>query len=255
VYVVHDGRTFTSAADAQFLLRSVDELWRRVNERNAWSNDEQKNTYRQHIESARSFYRNVMLLHPQDEIFNKTAPDNFRVRLRTTQGSVVMEMHRSWSPHGVDRFYNLVRNGYYDDARFFRIRDKDFVQFGIHGLPDVAQAWRDQRIADDPVVKSNVRGTVAFAMGNQPNDRTTQVYINLKNKPQLDDMGFSVMGEVIAGMDVADTLFSGYGESAAGGIRGGKQDVAFEGGNAYFDEHFPRLDSIVDAKITLVAAD
>ena len=195
-----------------------------------------------------------MLLHPQDEIFQEPAPDNFRVTLRTTQGSVVMEMHRSWSPHGVDRFYNLVRNGYYDDSRFFRIRDKDFVQFGIHGLPDVAQAWIDQRIADDPVLKSNLRGTVAFAMGTQPNDRTTQIYINLKNKPQLDNMGFAVMGEVIAGMDVADALFSGYGESAAGGIRGGKQDVAFEGGNTFFAEHFPQLDSIIDAKITHIAA-
>jgi len=255
VYVVHDGRSFTSAADAQFLLRSVEELWRRVDTRNAWFNEQQKNTYRQHVDSARSYYRNVMLLHPQHEIFHEKAPENFRVTLRTTQGSVVMEMHRSWSPHGVDRFYNLVRNGYYDDSRFFRIRDRDFVQFGIHGLPDVAQAWRDQRIADDPVLKSNLRGTVAFAMGTQPNDRTTQIYINLQNKPQLDEMGFSVMGEVIAGMDVADALFSGYGESAAGGIRGGKQDVAFEGGNAFFAEHFPQLDSIIDAQITHIAAE
>lgn len=255
VYVVHDGRSFTSAADAQFLLHSVDELWQRVDARNAWSNEQQKNTYRQHVDSARSYYRNVMLLHPQHEIFHERAPDSFRVAMRTTQGPIVMEMHRSWSPLGVDRFYNLVRSGYYDDSRFFRIRDKDFVQFGIHGLPDVAQAWRDQRIADDPVLESNVRGTVAFAMGTQPNDRTTQIYINLKNKPQLDDMGFAVMGEVIVGMDVADALFSGYGETAAGGIRGGKQDAAFAGGNAFFSESFPQLDSIIDAKITHVVAE
>ena len=254
VYVVHDGKPFTSAADAQFLLHSVDELWRRVNAKNAWLNEQQKSTYRQYVDSARSYYRNVILLHPQHEIFHEKAPENFRVTLRTTQGSVVMEMHRSWSPHGVDRFYNLVRNGYYDDSRFFRIRDKDFVQFGIHGLPDVAQAWRDQRIADDPALKSNVRGTVAFAMGTQPNDRTTQIYINLQDKPQLDDMGFAVMGEVIAGMEVVDALFSGYGESAAGGIRGGKQDAAFAGGNVFLSEYFPQLDSIIDAKITHVVA-
>lgn len=255
VYVVRDGKSYTSAADAQFLLHAVDELWRTVDARNGWFDDRQKTTYYRHIESARRYYRNVILLHPENDIFQGQAPERFRTILRTTKGSIVMELHRSWSPHGVDRFYNLVRGGYYNNTRFFRIRDKDFVQFGIHGSPDVSQAWRNQRIADDPVIRSNERGTVAFAMGTQPNDRTTQVYINLRDKPQLDGMGFSVMGEVIAGMDVADALFSGYGESAAGGIRGGKQDVAFDGGNAYFAEHFPQLDSIIDAVIINAAAD
>ena len=241
--------SFTSAADAQFLLHAVDELWRRVTARNSWFNEAQESRYRQYVDQARTYYQSVILMHPQDAVFQTPAPENFRVSLQTTAGSFVMELHRSWSPHGVDRFYNLVRNGYYNDTRFFRVRDKDFVQFGIHGLPDVARAWRDQRIADDPVMKSNVRGTVAFAMGYQPDDRTTQIYINLKDKPQLDDMGFAVMGEVIEGMDVADALYSGYGESAAGGIRGGKQDAAFEGGNAYFAEHFPELDSIIEARI------
>lgn len=249
VYVVHDGNTFTSVADASFLLQSVDELWRRVVARNAWFNESQKSTYRQFVENARSYYRNVILMHPKDQIFRNAAPEEFRVNMRTTKGSFVMELHRSWSPQGVDRFYNLVRNGYYDHSRFYRIRDKDFVQFGIHGNPIVAQAWRNQRIADDPVVESNVRGTVAFAMGYEPDDRTTQIYINLKDKPQLDELGFAVMGEVIEGMEVADALYSGYGESAAGGIRGGRQDVAFEGGNAYFDKHFPELDSIIEARI------
>ena len=249
VYVVRGGKSFTSVADASFLLHSVDELWRRVTARNFWFNEAQESRYRQYVDQARIYYQNVILMHPQDAVFQTPAPENFRVSLRTTKGSFVMELHRNWSPHGVDRFYNLVRNGYYNDTRFFRVRDKDFVQFGIHGLPDVARAWRDQRIADDPVMKSNVRGTVAFAMGYQPDDRTTQIYINLKDKPQLDDMGFAVMGEVIEGMDVADALYSGYGESAAGGIRGGKQDTAFEGGNAYFAEHFPELDSIIEARI------
>jgi homoserine O-acetyltransferase len=188
-------------------------------------------------------------MHPQDDVFEVRAPETFRVNLRTTEGLIVMELHRQWSPHGVDRFYNLVRNGYYDDSRIFRIRDRDFAQFGIHGKPEVAQAWRNQRIPDDPVEQSNVRGTVAFAMGTEPNDRTTQIYINLKDKSELDAMGFSVMGKVIEGMEAADALYSGYGESAAGGIRGGKQDVAFEGGNRFFDEHFPELDNIIDARI------
>lgn len=249
VYIVRNGNTYTSVADASFLLQSVEELWRRVAARNSWFNDAQKNTYRRYVDKARSYYENVILLHPKNEIFKHQAPDNFRVRLETTKGPVEMSLYRNWSPNGVDRFYNLVRNGYYNDARVFRIRDKDFVQFGIHGVPDVAQAWRDQRIADDQVVKSNNRGTVAFAMGAQPNDRTTQIYINLKDKSELDEMGFAVMGEVVEGMAVADALYSGYGESAAGGIRGGKQDVAFEGGNAYFAEHFPLLDSIIEARI------
>ena len=166
--------------------------------------------------------------------------------MRSTKGDILIELQRAWAPRGVDRFYNLARSGYYDDSRFFRIRDKDFAQFGIHGESAVAQAWRNERIADDPVVQSNRRGTVAFAMGTEPNDRTTQVYINLKDKTELDEIGFAVMGKVIDGMDVADSLYSGYGETAAGGIRGGKQDVAFEGGNDYFSGNFPELDSIIE---------
>lgn len=249
VFIVHDGNTYTSVDDASFLLESVEELWRRVETRNSWFNAAQESTYRQYVEKARSYYQNVILMHPQDEVFQGPAPENFRVNLQTTKGTVVMELQRSWSPQGVDRFYNLVRHGYYNNSRVFRIRDRDFVQFGIHGDPSVAQAWRNQRIPDDPVIESNVRGTVAFAMGTQPDDRTTQIYINLKDKPELDAMGFAVMGKVVEGMEVADALYSGYGETAAGGIRGGKQDVAFAGGNAFFDEHFPELDSIFSARI------
>ena len=206
-------------------------LWRRITARNAWFSPDQKSRYENYVERARSFYQNVLLEHPEDEAFQVRAPETFGVTLRTTEGSIEAKLHRSWAPQGVDRFYNLVRNGYYDDSRVFRIRDRDFVQFGIHGDPTIAQAWRHQRITDDPVVKSNKRGTIAFAMGTEPNDRTTQIYINLKDKPELDELGFSVMGEVVSGMNAADALYSGYGESAAGGIRGGKQDVAFEGGN------------------------
>lgn len=249
VYIVHNEEHFTSVADASFLLQSVEELWRRVSARDAWFNESQQRTYEQYVQDARSYYQNVRLMHPMDETFRMPAPEKFRVKLRTTRGPIVMEMHRAWSPHGVDRFYNLVRNGYYNDSRIFRIRARDFVQFGIHGNPLVAQAWRSQRIPDDPVEKSNVRGTVAFAMGTQANDRTTQIYINLKDKTELDAMGFAVMGDVIEGMDVADALYSGYGESAAGGIRGGKQDVAFEGGNRFFDENFPKLDSVIEANV------
>ena len=206
-----------------------------------------------HAVSAQTRVDFHLLGRPQDDAFRARAPETFGVTLQTTKGSIAVELHRSWAPQGVDRFYNLVRNGFYDDSRVFRVRDKDFVQFGIHGVPAIAQAWRHRRIPDDPVVKSNRRGTIAFAMGTEPDDRTTQIYINLKDKPELDGLGFSVMGEVVDGMEVADALYSGYGESAAGGIRGGKQDLAFEGGNAYFDRNFPLLDRIVEARVTKVA--
>ena len=249
VYIVREGNSFTSASDASFLLQLVDEHWRLVNARNSWFNEAQKNWYRQHVEQARVYYENVILMNAQDEIFKTPAPEKFRVSVLTTQGSIIMELHHNWSPNGVDRFYNLVRNGYYNNTRFFRVHDKDFVQFGIHGNPNIAKIWRNQRISDDPVVESNVRGRIAFAMGYQPDDRTTQIYINLKDKLQLDNLGFSVIGEVIEGMEVADLLYSGYGELAAGGIRGGKQDAAFEGGNVFFSENFPKLDSIIAARI------
>ena len=249
VYVVRDGKTFTSAEAATFLLRSVDELWRRLVERNSWFNDTQKSVYQNYIDRARAYYRNVILMQPTDQAFQSPAPSTFRVELQTTRGSMLIDLQRRLSPQGVDRFFNLVRHGYYDDSRFFRIRKDDFVQFGIHGNPDIAQAWRREYIPDDPVVGSNVRGTVAFAMGTQPNDRTTQVYVNLKDKPELDGMGFAVMGRVVEGMHVADALYADYGESAAGGIRGGKQDKAFAGGNAYFDGYFPLLDRIISARV------
>ncbi len=170
------------------------------------------------------------------------------MRLRTNEGDIVLELHREWSPHGVDRFYNLVRYGYYTGVRFSRVRE-DFAQFGIQGEPAIAKAWRRARIPDDPVRASNVRGSVAFAMGYEPNDRTTQLYINLVDKTELDGMGFAPLGEVIEGMAVADALYSGYRESSGGGIRGGKQDPVFHGGNAYLDANYPELDYIIDARV------
>ncbi len=190
-----------------------------------------------------------ILLNPAHEAFREPAPDVSRVRLSTNEGDIVIELHREWSPNGVDRFYNLVRHGYYDGARFFRIREGEFAQFGINGDPEIAKAWRDQRIPDDPVQSSNVRGSVAFAMGFDPNDRTTQAYINLDANTELDEQGFSPIGKVIEGMEAADALYAGYGESAGGGIRGGKQDAMFDGGNPYFEENFPELDYIIGATV------
>lgn len=178
------------------------------------------------------------------------APVTYRVRLETTKGPIVIAVHRDWAPRGADRFKELIENGYYDDAAVFRIRKGTWAQFGIAADPKVAQSWRVKTIADDPWAGvSNTRGTVAFAF-KDPNGRTTQVFINLKdNSATHDREPFVIFGEVIEGMDVADALYAEYGEAAGGGIRAGKQDPVFEGGNAYLKANFPLLDYIKRATI------
>src|SRR6185295_13266567 len=181
------------------------------------------------------------LMQPDSADFQGRAPDVCHVRLETTKGLIVLEVRREWAPHGVDRFYNLVRAGYYDDTAIFRIRAEVFAQFGIHGDPAIAQRWRTRTIPDDPRVLSNVRGAVAFAF-KDPNGRTTQVFINLRdNSSTHDSEPFVPFARVIDGMAVADAWYSDYGEAAGGGIRAGKQDPVFEGGNAYLIREFPKL--------------
>jgi homoserine O-acetyltransferase len=178
------------------------------------------------------------------------APVSYKVRLDTSKGPVVIAVHRDWAPKGADRFRELVESGYYDAARFFRIRKDTWVQFGIAGDPKVAQAWRTKTIPDDPYVGvSNRRGTVAFAF-KDPNGRTTQVFVNLRdNSATHDKEPFVVFGEVEQGMEVVDSLYADYGEAAGGGIRAGHQDPVFEGGNTYLGEKFPLLDYIKTARI------
>ena len=180
----------------------------------------------------------------------KEAPVTYRVRLETTKGPIVMAVHRGWAPNGADRFHELVKSGYYDGARFFRIRKGTWVQFGIAGDPKVAQAWRTKTIQDDPYVGvSNTRGTVAFAF-KDPNGRTTQVFINLKDNSETHDKEpFAVFATVEKGIEAADALYAEYGEAAGGGIRAGRQDPVFEGGNAYLQANFPLLDYIKKAEI------
>lgn len=193
----------------------------------------------------------ALLLQPDSPEMNRRAPDSSRVRLETTRGIIRLEMRREWAPLGVDRFYNLVRHGYYDDTAIFRVRAGLWAQFGINGDPKVAAVWRTRNIADDPRVLSNVRGTVAFAF-KDPNGRTTQVFINLRdNSASHDKEPFAPIAKVIEGMEVADAIYSEYGEQAGGGIRGGKQDPLFAGGNEYLKQNFPRLDYIIKATIEL----
>ena len=190
-----------------------------------------------------------LLLKPDSAEMNQHAPAVCHVRLQTTKGDVRIEMRREWAPNGVDRFYNLVRHGYYDQSAIFRIRPGMWVQFGINGDPRISQLWRPRTIPDDPRKESNVRGTVAFAF-KDPNGRSTQVFINLRdNSATHDKEPFVPIAKVIEGMDVVDSLYSGYGETSGGGIRAGKQDPLFTKGNAYLKENYPLLDYIVKATV------
>ena len=190
-----------------------------------------------------------LLLQPNHPEMNRRAPDESHIRLQTTKGIIRLVMRREWSPHGVDRFYNLVRHGYYDDTAVFRIRAGTWAQFGIHGDPTIAQAWRTRTVPDDQRVESNVRGTVAYAF-KDPNGRTTQVFINLRDNSATHDVEpFVPFAKVVDGMDVADAWYAEYAEQAGGGIRAGKQDPVFFGGNAYLRRYFPRLDYVVKATI------
>lgn len=181
------------------------------------------------------------LLDPTAPGVNKEAPAEFQVRLETTKGDVVLKVVREWSPKGVDRFYNLVKNGYYNDTRFYRVVDKFVAQWGFNGDPKISAKWREVKLDDDPVKKSNVRGMVSFAMSG-PNTRTTQLFINMKNNEALDGKGFSPFAEVTSGMETVDKLHSAYGNSPV-------QKKILEEGNAYLDKEFKALDKLTKASI------
>ena len=177
-------------------------------------------------------------------------PEVFRVKFETTAGSFLIEAHRDWSPHGADRFYQLVRTKYFDDSRFFRVVPGRWVQFGINGNPTLAQQQRHIIIPDDPLKQHNTPGYVAFS-NTGPNTRSTQVYINLGDNTARNDIeaGFAPFGQVVEGMDVVEKLYGGYGERSGGGMRAGHQDQIFEGGNAYLDREYPKLDKLIRATI------
>ena len=189
-----------------------------------------------------------LLLRPDAPEFSAPAPHVSIVRIDTSKGIVDIEVTRDWSPRGADRFVALVRHGYYDAARFFRLTKGRWTQFGINGDPAIAKAWRNRTFPDDPFKQSNVRGTVAFAFAT-PNGRTTQVFFNLTdNSPGHDKEPFTPFGRVVRGMEIVDTFNGEHGEGP-GGIRAGKQDAYFEGGNTWLDRQFPRLDFIRRATV------
>lgn len=192
--------------------------------------------------------RREALLKPADSLWQAHAPARFVVAFETTKGAFTMEVQRDWAPLGADRLFNLVRAGFFDDSRFFRVREGFIAQFGLPGDPAVAPHWIGNVIPDDPVRETNVRGTAAFAMTG-PDTRTTQVYINLDDNTRLDEQGFAPFGRITSGMDVVDQLYAGYDESAGGGVRGGRQGRIIGEGNAHLDRDFPLLDRLITARI------
>jgi peptidyl-prolyl cis-trans isomerase A (cyclophilin A) len=175
----------------------------------------------------------------------------FRVRLTTSKGPVGLEIQPVWAPRAAARFRELVQSGYYDDSRFFRVVKGKWAQFGINGDPALAKKSRAVSFPDEdisPRRQSNQRGTIAFAFA-EPNGRGTQVFISLADNQRLDAQGFVPFGRVVYGMEAVDALCDEYGEASGGGIRGGKQDPLFEGGNQWLDEHFPKLDKLFRARI------
>ena len=175
------------------------------------------------------------------------APATYKARFDTSKGVFVVEVNRDWAPNGADRFYNLVKNGFYDDVRFFRVISGFMVQFGINGDPGVSAKWRTATIKDDPVKQSNKRGTITFATSGQ-DSRTSQVFINFADNAGLDSQGFSPFGHVTSGMNFVDALYSGYGEGAPRG-RGPDQGRIQAEGNAYLTKQFPNMDYVKKATI------
>jgi peptidyl-prolyl cis-trans isomerase A (cyclophilin A) len=175
------------------------------------------------------------------------APPVYKAKFDTSKGPFVIEVHRDWAPIGADRFYNLVKNGFFDNVRFFRVVSGFMVQFGINGDPNISTKWREARIRDDAVKQSNTRGMVSFATAG-PNTRTTQVFINFADNSQLNGMGFAPFGQVTSGMNVVDALYNGYGEGAPRGS-GPDQGRLQQEGNAYLMKEFGKMDFVKKATI------
>lgn len=177
-----------------------------------------------------------------------TAPESFKVQFDTTKGKFTIEVTRMLSPNGADRFYNMVRSGYFKNIAFFRVVPGFMCQFGIHGDPAVSAKWNGASIPDDAVKGSNTRGTITFAMGG-PNTRTTQLFINFADNSRLDGMGFPPFGKVIEGMDVVDKINGEYGDMPQQGGSGPNPGRIAMQGNAYLKKDFPNLDYIKSATL------
>lgn len=182
------------------------------------------------------------LMEPTSDEMKTEAPEEYAVTFETTAGNFVLTVYRDWAPHGADRFYNLVTNGFYNEQRFFRVVPGFVVQWGMSGDPEITKEWANAQFLDDPVKESNTRGRISFAATNRPNSRTTQVFINLGDNTNLDGMRFAPFGEVTEGMDVVDKINAEYGQQAS-------QGYIAEQGNAYLQEAFPNMDYIKSVRV------
>jgi homoserine O-acetyltransferase len=193
---------------------------------------------------------NELLLDPSNAEWSRAAPPMSHLRFETTKGVFVLELVRDNGPIGADRLYNLARLGYYDDTRIHRVNRGYIAQFGLHGDPAVNAAWKDRYLADDPPRSQNRRGTFAFSFKAMPNTRNTQIFINLADNSRNDAEAFTVLGTVVEGMSVVDSLYSGYGEASGSGVRQGKQGPLERGGNAFMDREYPLLDRILRVTVS-----
>ena len=194
------------------------------------------------LDSAR---RRSLLYWPTDPFWSTRAPDSVLVDIETTRGLITVVLRRAWAPHGVDRAYNLARAGYFDDSRFYRVVDGFIAQFGIAGDPAIAGVWSQERLPPDARRASNARGTVTFAQF-EPDDRTTNLFINLRDNSRLDALGFAPIGRVVKGMAVADRLYAGYGERP---MAKANTNRVYDESNAFLDAKYPKLDRI--RKVTI----
>lgn len=188
---------------------------------------------------------NPALLNPA--LAKATAPPVYNVVFNTSKGDVTFEVHRDWAPNGADRFYNLVKIGFFDGAPFFRLVPGFVVQWGMNPNPAVNKVWANANIKDDGVKESNKPGYLTFAQTSQPNSRSTQLFINFKDNGRLDAMGFAPIGKIVDGMDVVEKFYAGYGEAP-------DQQALQEQGKAYYEKNFPQLDIIKTAKVMPSAA-
>jgi len=195
--------------------------------------------------AAASAAANSALLDPS--LATEQAPEQFRVEFDTTKGKLVIEVHRDWAPNGADRFYNLVKIGFFEDIAFFRVIPSFMAQFGIHGDPAVSKAWQQATIQDDLVTQSNERGYITYAKTRRHNSRTTQLFINLKTNKRLDRQGFAPLGKVVEGMPVVDAIYK-IGEGAPRGSGPAQPRIQAEG-NAYLKKEFGTLDYLKSARI------
>lgn len=188
--------------------------------------------------------RRALLLAPTRAFWSTRAPDTVAADIETSKGTIAIQLIRAWAPAGVDRFYNLARAGYYDDSRFYRVVYRFVAQFGIAGDPAIARVWSRQPVRVDSVRASNTRGTLTFAQFT-PSDRTTNLFINLVDNVNLDSLGFAPIGRVVKGMEVADSLYSLYGEFPMSEPPLGDVKRVYRESNAYLDKAYPKLDRII----------